>query len=268
MRAVIVCVVGLLSLSSLPEAQAKNKEQAREKVAKKACAAGDFRKGVEILADLYVDTDDAIFIFNQGRCYEQNHQWANAVDRFREYLLKAEHATEDDRNDANKHLADCKRYLAADQPASSAPPAFQPSPTAAAGDAAPPPARPTDIATTPLAPNPPTAPQASSGTTMRVTGVAVAVAGAGILGAAVGLNLKANQLARDASRTQDPGTESTQKSYKTGSMVCYGVSAAALVTGGLLYWLGHEKGEPKSAGLALLPAWTPGEATITLRGGF
>ena len=42
---------------------------ARERAAKKACLTGDAAKGVEILADLFIDTDDATYIFNQGRCF-------------------------------------------------------------------------------------------------------------------------------------------------------------------------------------------------------
>ena len=37
-----------------------------EKAAKKACAVGDFQKGVDILADLFVETDDPGWIYNQG----------------------------------------------------------------------------------------------------------------------------------------------------------------------------------------------------------
>jgi hypothetical protein len=47
---------------------------ARERQAKRACMLGDTKKGVEILTDLYLDTSDATYIFNQGRCYEQNGQ--------------------------------------------------------------------------------------------------------------------------------------------------------------------------------------------------
>ena len=88
MRAPILVLSGLLALTWAAQAHAKGKPEAPDKVAKKACAAGDYVKGVEILADLYVRTDDTAYIFNQGRCYEQCHQWVRAVDRFREFLRK------------------------------------------------------------------------------------------------------------------------------------------------------------------------------------
>lgn len=62
---------------------------AQERAARKACLLGDFEKGTETLADLYLDTKDPTHIYNQGRCYEQNGQNAQAILRFREYLRKA-----------------------------------------------------------------------------------------------------------------------------------------------------------------------------------
>jgi hypothetical protein len=64
--------------------------QAKERAAKKACLTGDPEKGVAILADLFIDTDDLAYIFNQGRCYEQNRRYEDAIGRFREYLVKGE----------------------------------------------------------------------------------------------------------------------------------------------------------------------------------
>jgi len=51
-------------------AQAGGKES-KERAAKTACQSGDAAKGVALLAELYVDTNDITFLFNQGRCFEQ-----------------------------------------------------------------------------------------------------------------------------------------------------------------------------------------------------
>jgi hypothetical protein len=263
MRAPIFFSVCLLSLSWVSNAQAKSNAQSQEKAAKKACAAGDFRKGVEILADLYVDTNDTTYIFNQGRCYEQSHQWVNAIDRFREYLLKAQNAPASDRTDAEKHLADCKRYQEEEQAKNAPPPPPPPVATALPSPSAAPAAQ---IATAPIGASSP--PQENAGATMRTTGIVVGGVGLATLGAAIALNVKANQLASDASRTQNPSTESSQKSYKTGALICYGTGAAALVTGGVLYLLGRRSADEKPAAVALLPSWTPGLATLTLSGEF
>lgn len=265
MRTLLSFSVCLLSLSWLSHAEARSNAQAQEKAAKKACASGDFRKGVEILADLYVETGDVNYIFNQGRCYAQCHQWTGAIDRFREYLLKAQAASASDRRDAEKHLADCKRYQEEDLAKSAPPPPISTQPVVTvAAPSSPPPAQ---IVTTPIVASPP-APQENGGAAMRTIGVVFAGVGLATLATAITLNVKANQLARDASNTQSASTESSQKSYKTGALICYGTGAAALVTGGVLYLLGRRNGEDRPAAVALLPSWAPGLATIALSGGF
>jgi hypothetical protein len=91
-----VAVLALASsLSFTVHARGRRKPESVEMQAKKTCASGDFRKGVDLLADLYIRSDDATYVYNQGRCYEQNHQWKGAIDRFREYLRKAGDVTPD-----------------------------------------------------------------------------------------------------------------------------------------------------------------------------
>jgi hypothetical protein len=91
----------LLLSSSQAAASKRPGRQTKERLAQKACLAGDPAKGVEILAELYVDTNDITWIFNQGRCYEQNRRYEDAIGRFREFLVKGE----DQLSDAEKALA-------------------------------------------------------------------------------------------------------------------------------------------------------------------
>lgn len=70
-------------------AWAADKVEAKERKARVECAAGNYAEGVRLLAELWVATKDANFIYNQARCYEQNGQNDRAVTRFREYLRKA-----------------------------------------------------------------------------------------------------------------------------------------------------------------------------------
>ena len=67
------CIPVLLAsfLMALPTAPGASKES-REREAKRACLNGEVDIGVKILTDLYVDTNDATYIFNQGRCFEQS----------------------------------------------------------------------------------------------------------------------------------------------------------------------------------------------------
>jgi len=110
MRGVILLASTILLLPSAVRAQTAR--EAQERAAKKACLVGDPSKGVEILADLFIDTNDPTYIFNQGRCFEQNRRYEDAIARFREYLLKAKQASPEERADAEKHIADCQSYLA------------------------------------------------------------------------------------------------------------------------------------------------------------
>lgn len=71
-----------------PPASGSNR-QARDAEARKECLAGRWQRGVEILADLYVETNDPVLLHNQARCFEQNGQYAQAASRFREYLRLA-----------------------------------------------------------------------------------------------------------------------------------------------------------------------------------
>jgi hypothetical protein len=150
MRVLFPVALSILLLSASVEAQTG--KAAQERAAKKACLVGDTAKGVEILADLFIDTNDPTYIFNQGRCFEQNRLYEEAIGRFREYLVKAKNATTEEKADADKHIAACQTYLAEaeTQKAASAPapvpePTFPPQPgppgtveTAPPADAPPP----------------------------------------------------------------------------------------------------------------------------------
>jgi len=85
--------------------------ETRAREAKRACLSGDFGRGQAILADLFVDSGDPTYLFNQGRCFEQNVRYQDAVGRFNEYLLKAPRATEAEQAEARAHIAFCETEL-------------------------------------------------------------------------------------------------------------------------------------------------------------
>lgn len=100
-RMVLPMVVLLLAPAS---ASAAGNVAARVRVAKKACLSGDTKKGTELLADLYIDTNDATHIYNQGRCFEQNGQKEQAIPRFEEYLRKAKDLSPEDVDAVHKRI--------------------------------------------------------------------------------------------------------------------------------------------------------------------
>jgi len=99
-------------LASVPARAANAQAQARERAARKACLVGEYAKGVSILSDLFLDSKDPTYIYNQARCLEQNRRYEEAIARFQEYLRIDTKAEAADRAEAEKHIADCQALLA------------------------------------------------------------------------------------------------------------------------------------------------------------
>jgi tetratricopeptide (TPR) repeat protein len=234
---------------------------AKEKAAKKACATGDFTKGVDILADLFVETNDFLYVYNAGRCYQQNNRWEQAISRFREYLRKAKDISESDRAETERQIADCEGSLgktAQVSVASSPVVATAPVPVVHPETAASEPVTSTVSSKPELSPS-----DGSRGKRLRVAGIISAAVGVAAIGTGVGLALKANSLsATDYSRSR----EDERASLKTWSMVGYGVGAAAVVTGVVLYIVGWPS--EQSSSMALLPVVASNRASVLLNGRF
>jgi hypothetical protein len=98
---ILFAVTVLLAMA--PQARSADVET-RQRAAKKACLLGDVDKGAEILADLFVETNDETYIYNQGRCFEQNGKNEQAVLRFKEYLRKAKNLRPADRDGVLKKI--------------------------------------------------------------------------------------------------------------------------------------------------------------------
>ena len=253
-------------LASPASAEKVKPKTAREKAAQKACSLGDYQKGVDILADLLVGSDDPNYIYNQGRCYEQNSRWEQAINRFREYLRKDAKLSDGDRADVERHISDCEKALA--QAAQAAQPvAAAPAPVAAAETPTPAPVpEPVklEVSTKP-APSPS---DGSQGKGLRVAGIVCAAVGLAAVGTGVGLALKTQSMSSDAEKSGG-GTqaqEDRRKTLETWGWVSYGVGAAAIATGAVLYIVGWPS--DRSTNVALLPALAPDGASMVLEGRF
>jgi hypothetical protein len=115
-RSLAACAAFILAARA---AQAKDVD-AQEREARTACLAGDYAKGVAILSKLFVSTKDPVFIYNQGRCFEQNHRYEDAVARFQEYLRVGRKLSKTEKAEAEKHVADCQDLLAKQRPSQGA----------------------------------------------------------------------------------------------------------------------------------------------------
>ena len=218
----------------------------RERAARKACLTGDVGKGVDILADLFLDTRDITHIFNQGRCLEQNRRFEEAVSRFQEYLVKGKNLSEEDKADAQKHIKFCEQNLV---PAAPPPPVPSPEP-------APPVVTPSVAGQdTPAITKTPAPSRISSGGGLRTAGIVVAAVGGAALVTGLVLNLKYISMTHDLENPYNytRSTDSTRMDYKTGAWVGYGAGAALAVGGGILYYLGWQKRDAAVSSLRVLP---------------
>jgi tetratricopeptide (TPR) repeat protein len=83
----------------------------RELEAKTACLAGRTDRGIELLAELYAETNDPTYIYNQGRCYQQTGKPREALTRFREYLRKAPTASAEDKALVQGYIAELEEQI-------------------------------------------------------------------------------------------------------------------------------------------------------------
>jgi len=262
--------VGVLLLLASPARAAGEDSpvKAKEKVARKACLAGDPATGVALLAELFVDTSDFNYIFNQARCFEQNHRYEDAISRFREYLKKAPNLSKDDRADIEKQIAECQGFL---QPGTGAP---NPAPGAAAtapqpAPAAAPPGPPSVAPATGVAVTaPPGSAATSPGSGMRAAGIVFGAAGLVSIGAGVYFYTRATSLSDKISTSDSPSASDYQsgKTAQTMQWVFYGVGAAALATGSVLCYLGWSASGPGQTAVA--PMVGPGFAGLAAKGAF
>lgn len=254
---------------------AAGSKAAQERAARKACLNGDYVKGISILSDLFVSTQDTTYIFNQGRCLEQNKRYEDAIEKFKEYLRAGdEKLSQADRDAAQKHLADCKATLAEDRgtsvttspppPPAIIPPAPIPPPKQEAGPAVEPPR------SISAEPEPKTTP-ARSGRPLRVAGIIVSSVGVAGVAAGVLLNLKVNSIVNQMQTTPGDYThakDDNRRTYETFSWVAYGTGAACILTGTILYAVGIESHTGKSDDIAFMPTFGSGQLGALLAGAF
>jgi len=108
----------VLFFASVALAQAQDP---REIEARKDCLSGKYQAGTGLLAELFAETGNANFVYNQARCFEQNSKPDEAIQRFREYLRIAGNLSADDKAGVEGHIAECRAMVAEQEQRSSAP---------------------------------------------------------------------------------------------------------------------------------------------------
>jgi len=252
-------ILALILVTALvgPVARAQGPEK-RERTARTSCLSGDYAKGVAILSELFVDTRDPTHIYNQGRCFEQNQRYKDAIGRFQEYLRVGRKLSAEEVSETKKHIADCQQFLGVANTSQRPPPVAVEPPS------------PAPVEVTVVAAPQPAEATADLGRGMRTAGIIVGAGGVAAVVAGGLLSLKANSLASDMETLDgfSPDRESSQRSYRNLGTAAYGVGAACIVTGGVLYLLGLRKAPTRTPSTAFAPIVAPGVAGAALRGAF
>jgi outer membrane biosynthesis protein TonB len=262
----------------------------REIQARRDCLTGKVEAGVALLAEMFIETKQPTLIYNQGRCYEQNGRAEEAINRFREYLRVAKNLTAKEKEEAEKHIADCRGILAEQKSTAAAPslpvapsppsPAAPPPVQTALPPPSPPPA-PAPVATPAAAPTPepsalvaaaPTPPPArpSDGNNLRLAGIIVgstsivALVTGGIFSTKVFLS---KRKAEDNAKAgfYDSSLNSRGKTYETMQWIAYGTGAGLLATGAVIYAIGAQT-KSQTTTVSLVPSVAPGQTGLLLQG--
>ena len=268
MRGIGIRTIGILAIAApvllaMPAIGAERRD-GRQRAARKACLTGDVAKGIELLSDLFLDTGNLTHIFNQGRCFEQNRRYEDAIGRFREYLVKGTALSQEEKADAEKHIAACQSYLGKTEPATD----LEPAPLAATSKAPPPGSE--AIASGPVATERREAAESRAGSGLRIAGMTTAAVGIAALAVGVAFNLKVNRMTSDLEKLNnyDRSTDASRKDYKVMGWVSYGVGVAGVAGGAVLYYLGWQRDNVARNDVSLLPAVVAGNAGLSLTGVF
>jgi len=267
---------GVLLAGATARAQAVDP---RESQSHSECLAGRFQAGVDLLAQLFVETGDVNYIYNQGRCYEQNGKFGEAILRFREFLRESKGLSAEEKAEVNGHIAECQAMKAEQgtlpgaavpvAPSAEVPPATRttitpalPAPTAA----------PTPAGVVETASIPPFADSRGAG--LRTAGIVTGSVGAAFVVAGVIFSIDTHSVSSDvasnaAHRNFSRTTYDRGKLFEELQWVGYGVGAAALAAGGVLYYLGYQAAHSSasdSVSLLLMPF--PGGTGAVVQGSF
>ncbi len=110
----------------------------------------------------------------------------------------------------------------------------------------------------------------TSGRAYKIAGVSSAVVGLLAVGLGVKYGLDASSASDDLSVKYDPDTEKRGESAERNMFICYGVGAAALIAGGVLYYVGHGRGVryERARAVSLTPRVDGEGVTLWVQGRF
>ncbi len=228
-------------------AQAKDP---RELEARKECLAGRYQKGIDVLADLFTESGDPNYIFNQARCFQQNNRPEEAISRFREYLRKAKDLPKDELAEVQGYIKECED-VKGEQTADKR--------------VVPPPAPAVDVKAVAVAASIEQQEQSdrAAGRRMRIVGIVCGAVGVAAIGGAIAMGLRAQALERDFEARYTKTNQFDKPLYNQGQRaetlqwITYGVGAVGVGVGALFYYLGTRTSSESVTGAQSMTTVTP-----------
>jgi len=227
-------------------------EDKRPNAALAACASGDVTKGIAILGELYAETRNPSYVYNQGRCFQKNNKLEQARGSFTEYLRIGTNEPPEDLQRAQAFVKEIDATLEQQR-------ASQPAPVVTA----------------------PAAPPSDGKGMLRISSVVLAAVGVVAVGFGVAMSFKVkstndelDQIFSGQKYVTDVGRieqlQSDGSSYQTLQWVGYGVGAAAVAGAVTTFILGGYKfpwsaESTNQAGLDVTPAVSPNGGGAVLR---
>jgi tetratricopeptide (TPR) repeat protein len=238
----------------------------------KAYTLGHFAEAIEEFEKAYELRSEPIFLYNIAQSHRQSNSPQRAIFFYRRYLEADPNVK--NRAEIEKRIKDMETQLNAQKENSGA--------TSATMTTAPGPAQPTTPVPTPPQPVPVTAEpapapvtnvqvaqpteSAAQGRGLRIAGLVTAGVGVAAVATGIGFGLHANSLRDEAyTGTYNDSKLQDSKSFRTLQWVSIGIGGAAVITGGVLYYLGLAA---KDAPVAFAPIVAPGMGGAAVVGSF
>lgn len=214
----------------------------REVEARKDFAAGRYEQAADLFAELFAQNGDPIYLRNLGRCFQKLKRPQEAINNFQEYLSKAPNLSAAERDQIAGFIKEMQDLLASQTPSAPATPVATVPAPAEPGPTVTPAPTPAPAATVATTPSPP-AEVGVAGPRFRTAAYVTAGAGVALVGVGIGFGLAARSDGSSVSHFYDPGTADTGKRDQTLQWVGYGLGAAAIATGAILYVYGASAGD-------------------------
>jgi tetratricopeptide (TPR) repeat protein len=258
---ILVVLVAAVANAEPPSRAARAKAEAHYRAGEDYHRRGKYQQAVAEYQAAYDLAPLPLLLFNIAQAYRLGGDKRNALSYYERYLA----AEPDGRSatQASLHAEALRKAIAmeeAQRPPPEPPPPEPPPASEPVVAPAPPPPRPM-----PVAP-PPEAERQGGGGGLRVAGLVTAGLGVAAVGGGVYFGLHARSLANEVADTYSMDKVDQGQAANRNMYICYGVGAAAIVTGGVLYWLGARAGS--DAPIAVAPVVGPTTAGLEMRGRF